>query len=169
MKISRTPASTTPAMMCSRIGLPCTRSIGLGNSLVSSLIRVPLPAARMTAFTGNDFNHGWTWMNTDFCKKTICVNPRNLPLKLRQFFQFLYALFDVGALDLGRAVQAKTFATERRGDAAIDHRAADVRINRTPGRGEIAHHAADERIARASRVCHRVQRICRADEKSLRP
>ena len=52
MKISRTPAATMPATMCSRIGLPCTRSMGLGNSLVSSRMRVPLPAARMTAFTG---------------------------------------------------------------------------------------------------------------------
>src|SRR5439155_7175744 len=32
------------------IGLPSTRNIGLGTSLVSSFIRVPLPAVRMTAF-----------------------------------------------------------------------------------------------------------------------
>ena len=31
---------------------PATRSMGLGSSLVSSRMRVPLPAARMTAFTG---------------------------------------------------------------------------------------------------------------------
>src|SRR5450631_2748514 len=113
MKISRTPAATTPATMCSRIGLPDTRSMGLGNSLVSSLMRVPLPAARITAFTGKDFNHGWTRMNTDFCKK-ICVNPRNLRSKLRQLLQFLHALFDVGAFDFGRARQAETFAAKRR-------------------------------------------------------
>lgn len=65
-------------------------------------------------------------------------------LKPCQLFQFLHAFFDIGALGLGRAVQAETFTTERRGDAAIDHRAADVCINRTSGRGEITHHAADE-------------------------
>src|SRR5439155_7823907 len=36
--------------MCSKMGLPCTLSIGLGNSWVSSFIRVPLPAAKSTAF-----------------------------------------------------------------------------------------------------------------------
>src|SRR5438552_14276612 len=40
-----------PSRMCSRMGLPSTLSIGLGSSLVSSRMRVPLPAARMTAFT----------------------------------------------------------------------------------------------------------------------
>src|SRR5882672_10888774 len=93
---------------------------------------------------------------------------RAYTLKLRQLFQFLHALLDVGSFGLGRAVQAEAFAAERRGDAAIDHRAADVRIDRTPGRGEITHHAADERIARAGRVFHRGQRIRRADEEAFR-
>ena len=65
-------------------------------------------------------------------------------------------------------VQAETFAAERRGDAAVNHRAPDVRVNRAFGRGQITHHAADERIARARRVNDLVQRIRRADEKSLR-
>src|SRR5262245_45893253 len=50
MKMSRMPALANPPMMCSRIGLPCTLSIGLGNSSVSPRMRVPLPAARITAF-----------------------------------------------------------------------------------------------------------------------
>src|ERR1041384_2303891 len=37
--------------MCSRIGTPRTLSIGFGSSLVSFFMRVPLPAARITAFT----------------------------------------------------------------------------------------------------------------------
>jgi hypothetical protein len=34
------------------MGTPLTLSIGLGSSFVSSRMRVPLPAAKMTAFTG---------------------------------------------------------------------------------------------------------------------
>src|SRR2546425_418371 len=45
------PADFKPSTMCSRIGLPCTLSIGFGSALVNSRIRVPFPAARMTAFT----------------------------------------------------------------------------------------------------------------------
>ena len=55
-------------------------------------------------------------------------------LKLRQLFKFLHALFDVGAFDFGRARQAKSFAAERRGNAAVNHRAPDVRVNRAHGR-----------------------------------
>src|SRR5271154_2808458 len=66
MKISRTPAATTPATICSRIGLSDTRSIGLGNSLVSSLMRVPLPAARMTAFISTTDEHRWTRMKNKY-------------------------------------------------------------------------------------------------------
>ena len=90
-------------------------------------------------------------------------------LKPRQLFQFLHALFDVGAFDFGRASQAETFTAERRGDAAINHRAPDVDVNRAFGRRQKSHHAADERIARAGRVNNLVQWIRRADEKSLRP
>ena len=54
-------------------------------------------------------------------------------LKLCQLFQFLHALLDVGAFGFRCGVQAKTFAAERRGDAAVNHRAADVRVNRTFG------------------------------------
>src|SRR5262245_46371417 len=50
MKISLMLAAITPLRMCSRIGLPCTWSMGLGTSFVSSFMRMPLPAARMTAF-----------------------------------------------------------------------------------------------------------------------
>ena len=39
-------------MMCQRIGLPPISIIGLGRDRVSSLIRVPVPPARITAFTG---------------------------------------------------------------------------------------------------------------------
>src|ERR1035437_10217976 len=88
--------------------------------------------------------------------------------ELRELFQFFHALLDVGTLGLGGGVQTKTFAAERGGDAAINHRAADVRINRTLGAGEITHHAADERIARAGRIHDLVQRIRGADEKSFR-
>src|SRR5437660_8151307 len=35
------------------MGLPCTGSMGLGSSFVSSRMRVPLPAARITAFIGS--------------------------------------------------------------------------------------------------------------------
>ena len=38
-------------MMCQRIGLPPISIIGLGRGSVSSLMRVPKPPARMTAFT----------------------------------------------------------------------------------------------------------------------
>src|ERR1043166_5997782 len=51
MKTSGMPAPMMPCTMCSRIGFPSTHSMGLGSSLVSSRMRVPLPAARMTAFT----------------------------------------------------------------------------------------------------------------------
>jgi hypothetical protein len=44
------PALLRPARICSRIGRPCTFNIGFGVSFVSSLMRVPFPAARMTAF-----------------------------------------------------------------------------------------------------------------------
>ena len=37
-------------MMCQRIGLPPISTIGFGRRLVSSLMRVPRPPARMTAF-----------------------------------------------------------------------------------------------------------------------
>ena len=50
--------------------------------------------------------------------------------KLCQLFQFFHALLDVCAFGLGGGVQAETFAAEGRGDAAVNHRAADVRINR---------------------------------------
>src|SRR6266699_1718909 len=50
MNTSRTPAARMPSRMCSMTGLPCERSIGFGTSLVSSFIRVPFPAAKMTAF-----------------------------------------------------------------------------------------------------------------------
>jgi hypothetical protein len=36
--------------------------MGLGNSLVSSRMRVPLPAARMTAFISTTDEHRWAWM-----------------------------------------------------------------------------------------------------------
>jgi hypothetical protein len=36
--------------------------MGLGNSLVSSRMRVPLPAARMTAFISTTDEHRWTRM-----------------------------------------------------------------------------------------------------------
>src|SRR5437868_1446085 len=48
---SRMPAPMMLWRMCSRMGFPCTCSMGLGCSFVSSRMRVPLPAARMTAFT----------------------------------------------------------------------------------------------------------------------
>src|SRR2546423_11058656 len=50
MNNSTIPFCCRPWMMCSKIGLPCTLSIGLGHSLVRSPIRVPFPAARITAF-----------------------------------------------------------------------------------------------------------------------
>src|SRR5882672_132677 len=37
-------------MMCHRIGRPPISIMGLGRTCVSSLIRVPIPPARMTAF-----------------------------------------------------------------------------------------------------------------------
>src|SRR6266581_1241486 len=37
-------------MMCQRIGLPPISIMGLGRTDVSSLMRVPMPPARMTAF-----------------------------------------------------------------------------------------------------------------------
>lgn len=40
-------------MMCQRIGFPPISTIGLGRTEVSSLMRVPNPPARMTAFTVN--------------------------------------------------------------------------------------------------------------------
>jgi len=36
--------------------------MGLGNSLVNSPMRAPLPAARMTAFISATEGHGWTRM-----------------------------------------------------------------------------------------------------------
>jgi hypothetical protein len=39
-------------MMCQRIGLPPTSTIGLGRAAVSSLSREPIPPARITAFKG---------------------------------------------------------------------------------------------------------------------
>src|SRR5436190_4283433 len=54
MNTSRMPAPSRPLRICSRIGLPCTLSMGLGNSFVSSRIRVPLPAAKITAFISID-------------------------------------------------------------------------------------------------------------------
>src|SRR6266566_7825296 len=44
-------ASRSPSMMCCKTGLPCTSIIGLGSLAVSSRIRVPRPAARITAFS----------------------------------------------------------------------------------------------------------------------
>ena len=41
-------------MMCQRIGLPPISTIGFGRTSVSSLIRVPRPPARMTAFMRAD-------------------------------------------------------------------------------------------------------------------
>src|SRR4051794_15866006 len=40
-------------MMCQRMGLPPTSTMGLGRSEVSSLKRLPTPPARMTAFTAD--------------------------------------------------------------------------------------------------------------------
>ena len=40
-------------MMCHRIGLPPISIIGFGRMSVSSLIRVPAPPARITAFMGD--------------------------------------------------------------------------------------------------------------------
>ena len=41
-------------MMCQRIGLPPISIIGFGRTAVSSLMRVPTPPARITAFTGGE-------------------------------------------------------------------------------------------------------------------
>ena len=90
-------------------------------------------------------------------------------LKLRQPFQFLHPAVNVNAFDFGGARQAKTFATKRRRDAAVNHRTPEVGINQIFGRRQITHQAADEGIARAGRINHLVQRIRRTDEKSARP
>src|SRR4051812_25092162 len=45
-------------MMCQRIGMPPTSTIGFGRTLVSSLRRVPNPPARMTAFTAPTLSRG---------------------------------------------------------------------------------------------------------------
>ena len=41
-------------MMCQRIGLLPISIIGFGRTVVSSLMRVPAPPARITAFTGGE-------------------------------------------------------------------------------------------------------------------
>src|ERR1043166_2784329 len=48
---SRIPAWRKPSTMCCKTGLPRTSIIGFGKSTVSSRIRVPRPAARMTALS----------------------------------------------------------------------------------------------------------------------
>src|SRR6266567_7553442 len=50
---SRMPAAIRPSKICPRTGWPRTWSIGLGTSSVSSFMRVPFPAARITAFIGS--------------------------------------------------------------------------------------------------------------------
>src|SRR5208283_3872377 len=111
-------------------------------------------------------------MNTDehgFFTPMFKCNLPDLRLKPRQLFQFFYAMVDVSALDLRGAGQAKALAAERRRDAAVNHRAPDVGINRAFRGGEITHHAPDERIARAGWVHDFGQRIGRANEKPLWP
>jgi hypothetical protein len=44
-------------MMCQRIGVPPTSTMGLGLIVVSPLKREPRPPARITAFTGRDLIH----------------------------------------------------------------------------------------------------------------
>src|SRR6185436_15788177 len=48
---SFTPCAEYIFMMCQRIGLPPISIIGFGRVSLSSLIRVPVPPARITAFT----------------------------------------------------------------------------------------------------------------------
>src|SRR5579885_681098 len=47
----RTSASRKPSTVCCKTGLPRTSIIGFGSSAVSSRMRVPRPAARMTALS----------------------------------------------------------------------------------------------------------------------
>src|SRR3989344_730619 len=47
---SFTPCASKIFMMCHRMGLPPISTIGFGRTAVSSLMRVPYPPARMTAF-----------------------------------------------------------------------------------------------------------------------
>lgn len=92
----------------------------------------------------------------------------SLDLESRQLFQFFNTPVDVAPFDFGRANQAKAFAAERRNDAAINHRAANVIIDRAFGSGEIAHHTAHERVARAGGVNDVMKRVGRANENSFR-
>src|ERR1700677_1337879 len=70
MKKSRMPAtSRSPSTICWRTGFPSTSSMGFGRFLVRSAMRVPLPAARITAF-----------MTSYLCDFGLSVKPdRHVP------------------------------------------------------------------------------------------
>src|SRR6266550_749869 len=91
-----------------------------------------------------------------------------LSLEFRQPFQLLHSAVNLSTRDSGGAQQAETFTAEGGHHAAVNHRATEIVFNRAPGCGEISHHAADERVARAGRVHDFVQRVGGTDEKAAR-
>src|SRR5688572_5988009 len=99
IKISWMPLLTSPCTMCSRMGVPLTLSIGLGSSLVSSRMRVPLPAAKITAFTPPSVAAG--------VARSIHGD--------RQAFGVAVELGRVHALDLGDAGLVTAFVLDARG------------------------------------------------------
>src|SRR5262245_13853606 len=56
MTNSRMPESRKATMICSSIGLRQISTMGLGRDTVNSFIRVPLPAAKITAFIGSQIH-----------------------------------------------------------------------------------------------------------------
>src|SRR5208283_5780698 len=71
-------------MMCQRIGLPPTSTIGLGRNSVSSRKRVPSPPHRITTLVISAFQHG--------CDVVVCIDDgrqRSRQGNPREFIVFI--------------------------------------------------------------------------------
>ena len=89
--------------------------------------------------------------------------------KLDESVEIGDALLDVRRRDLEQALNGEPFDGERAHRRAIDHGAAQVRFGDVAAAREISHESAGERIARARRIEHRLERIRRREENASTP